>query len=35
MFGSGTVLMIDGEKLQIKFAKVGVKWVRGDFVKRA
>ena len=33
-FGTGVVQSVDGDKLEIKFAKVGVKWIVNSYVKR-
>ena len=33
-FGTGVVQLVDGDKLQIKFANVGVKWIVDSYVKR-
>ena len=33
-FGTGVVQSVDGDKLEIKFAKVGVKWIVDSYVKR-
>ena len=35
MFGPGTVLSVDGDKLEIKFKSVGVKWIVDSYVSRA
>ena len=34
-FGGGVVQSVDGDKLEIKFAKVGMKWIVDSFVTRA
>ena len=33
-FGTGVVKSVDGDKLEIKFAKVGVKWIVDSYVTR-
>ena len=33
-FGTGVVQSVDGDKLEIKFAKVGVKWIVDSYVTR-
>lgn len=33
-FGPGIVQSVDGDKLQIKFEKVGVKWIVDSYVTR-
>lgn len=33
-FGQGIVQAVDGEKLEIKFGKVGVKWIVDSYVTR-
>lgn len=35
MFGPGVVLTVDGDKLEIKFKSVGVKWIAEEFVSSA
>lgn len=35
IFGPGTILSIDGEKLEIKFKAVGTKWIIDSFVTPA
>ena len=35
MFGPGTVLTVDGDKLEIKFKSVGIKWILDCYVIRA
>jgi DNA helicase II / ATP-dependent DNA helicase PcrA len=32
MFGPGIVQSVDGDKLEIKFAKVGLKWIVTSYV---
>ena len=34
-FGTGTVLAVDGDKLEIRFKSVGVKWIVDSFVSPA
>ena len=34
MFGPGTVLSVDGDKLEIKFKSVGVKWIVESYLQR-
>ena len=33
-FGPGVVKSVDGDKLEIKFAKVGIKWIVDNYVTR-
>lgn len=33
-FGDGVVQSVDGDKLEIKFAKIGVKWIIDSYVTR-
>ena len=33
-FGSGVVQSVDGDKLEIKFGKLGVKWIVDSYVTR-
>ncbi len=33
-FGAGVVQSVDGDKLEIKFAQVGVKWIVDSYVIR-
>ena len=34
LFGPGTVLSVDGDKLEIKFKSVGVKWIVDSYLQR-
>ncbi len=34
-FGAGVVQSVDGDKLEIKFAKAGVKWIVDSYVTQA